>query len=89
MEKETIGLESEVHPPEPNIRDTNFIQRDLITRSGQNPLEWIKEKSDEIQKLVNSRPELFYGYAELNEEEKVLRLKSVEAELNQFLKEAI
>ena len=81
-------MESEVRSPESSIRDTNFMQKDLIVRSGRNPLEWIREMSDKFRRLVNLRPEFFFGYADLSEEEKTRRLELVEAELNQLLKEA-
>lgn len=72
----------------PSIQDTNFMQRDLIMRSGKNALEWIKEQSNKFRQLVNARPELFCGYVELAEEEKAQRLELVEAELNSVGREA-
>lgn len=64
------------------------MQMDLIMRSGREPLEWIKEQSDRFRQLVNARPELFCGYADLPEEEKARLLEVVEAELSSAFEKA-
>ena len=81
------NIETPIQPEkfEVDIKDSNYMQRDLIIRakerSGVEALGWIKEVSDRFRRLITEKPELCSGYLGASEEEKLKMLRAMEREL--------
>lgn len=50
----------QIEPPhfDKNFNAANLIQRDLIQKSGEDPIGWIDKYGDDFRKLIEKNPEI-------------------------------
>lgn len=60
------------------LRDSNFMQIELMKRAQRSELEWLNLYSKKFREIIDNNPEFCIGFAQSHEEEKKMMLDKIE-----------